>query len=104
MSSLIPSISDAQEIPALLALLAKESSSGCGCSYEVYVDKFSAAVDRAVESLPEPLRLAVITEAKRSHDYSTATEIAERIENDALAGYCRHGLTSDTCPCGCFED
>lgn len=41
--------------------------------------------------------------ARKEYDYLTPTEIDEMDAENAEDDVCGHGLTSDTCPCGCFE-
>lgn len=37
------------------------------------------------------------------YDYLTPSEIDAMDSGNKSNGICGHGLTSDTCPCGCFE-
>ncbi len=41
--------------------------------------------------------------ARANFDYQTPLEIAAATAADKLKGFCSHGLTVMTCPCGCFE-
>lgn len=41
--------------------------------------------------------------AREAYDYLTPSEIRDMDSDNAAEGVCSHGLTSDTCPCGCFE-
>lgn len=41
--------------------------------------------------------------ARKEYNYLTPSEIDAMDANNESEGVCRHGLTSLTCPCGCFE-
>lgn len=41
--------------------------------------------------------------ARKEYDYLNPSEIAAMDAENAEDDVCGHGLTSDTCPCGCFE-
>ncbi len=82
--------------------LAAEASHGCGLVYELFVEKFSTAVDYAFAGDTPDRRKKAIAIAK-DHGYETAEKIEAKKEEMADRGYCSHGLTWLTCPCGCFE-
>lgn len=42
--------------------------------------------------------------ARKEYDYMTPSEIAAMDSDNESEGICGHGLTVNTCPCGCFED
>lgn len=42
--------------------------------------------------------------ARKAYDYLTPSEIRSMDADNEDDGVCGHGLTSDTCPCGCFEN
>lgn len=82
--------------------MASDANRGCGLSYDLFVTRFSAAVDTALERIPsksrdEALQIAV------EHGYATAEERDEneRINHDM--GYCSHGIDRNCCPCGCGD-
>ncbi|MDU8456801.1 regulator [Pseudomonas syringae group sp. J254-4] len=41
--------------------------------------------------------------ARSDYDYRSPSEIMAAREVNRSHGICSHGLTKDTCPCGCFE-
>ncbi|MCK9694179.1 regulator [Pseudomonas syringae] len=43
------------------------------------------------------------TYARLDYDYLSPSEIKAAREINRSHGICSHGLTEDTCPCGCFE-
>lgn len=83
--------------------IAQEASKGCGLSHDVYVQKFSGMIDAKFGNAEPELRAAAISIAVK-YDYATKAEIASLMEELAEDGCCSHGLTADTCPCGCFEN
>lgn len=87
------------EIAARISELATEAASGCGCSHDWYVRQFSSMVDGYIESLPPEDRDEALRIAKR-HDYYAGPE-PEFVNGFDKDGYCVHGLTWQTCPCGC---
>lgn len=93
---------DHNSIRSRLEVLAAESAQGCGQSHDVYVQRFSAAVDREYLDAAPALRSAAI-EAARKFDYASPAEIEAMHEEQEAGGYCVHGLDSMTCPAGCFE-
>jgi hypothetical protein len=94
---------DNAELDSRIEALAMEAAKRCGQSHDVYVQKFSGIVDQMFGNSEPALRDAALAIA-RKHDYSTSEEIAAHIEEMEKDGYCRHGLTADTCQCGCFEN
>jgi hypothetical protein len=42
--------------------------------------------------------------ARKTYDYLNPSEIAAMDSDNESEGVCGHGLTVNTCPCGCFED
>ncbi|PAB27273.1 regulator [Pseudomonas savastanoi pv. nerii] len=54
------------------------------------------------EAVPEPAAQA-FTYARSDYNYLSPSEIKAAREVNRSHGICSHGLTSDTCPCGCFE-
>lgn len=41
--------------------------------------------------------------ARSDYDYRSPSELKAAREFNRSHGICSHGLTEDTCPCGCFE-
>lgn len=72
----------------------------CGCSWDVFMQRFSATVDSALNALPLPHHEAALKIAA-SFGYETpqAREEADQWNDDH--GYCRHGITLGYCPAGC---
>ena len=93
---------DRNSIRRRLEALAAEAHRGCGLSHDVYVQRFSDAVNREYARADSVVRAAAI-EAARSFDYATPAEIEAMHEAQEAGGYCVHGLDSMTCPAGCFE-
>ncbi|PBQ17431.1 regulator [Pseudomonas congelans] len=54
------------------------------------------------EAAPESATVA-FTYARSDYNYLSPSEIKAAREVNRSHGICSHGLTSDTCPCGCFE-
>jgi hypothetical protein len=94
---------DNADLVSCIEALALEAARRCGQSHEVYVQKFSGMIDLKFGDSEPALRDAALAIA-RKHDYSTSEEIAAHIEEIAKDGCCHHGMTADTCPCGCFEN
>jgi hypothetical protein len=90
------------DLEARIAELAENASAGCGLVYELYVERFSGAVDRFVATLPEDQRARAI-EIATTHDYASPDEIAEGRDSVHADGLCRHYLPFDCCPLGCGE-
>jgi len=84
-----------------LEKLFADANRGCGQSYDLFVDRFSAAVDAAYpEGSPNrhsALELAV------PMGYATPAERAQTQEELANDGYCTHGIEPNCCPAGCGD-
>lgn len=80
--------------------LRKEANRGCGLVYELYVQRFSEAVDH---TFPEnhPQRADALAAAQG--DYLAPEERLAALEMQAEQGLCRHGLEPDCCPAGCGD-
>ena len=94
----------AQAVIDRLGDLAKQANHGCGLIYEIYVDKVSDLVDAEIVGLSADDKVAVRAVARQVVGYATQQERAATAAAWYEDGYCSHGLTEDTCPCGCFED
>ncbi|RFA24375.1 hypothetical protein CAI21_21955 [Alkalilimnicola ehrlichii] len=90
-----------EQIRAELDSLSRESDRGCGLSYELFVAKFSGAVDTA---FPEgsPQRDTALREA-RAMGYASPSELEQMQEELAEEGSCAHGFHPDYCPAGCGD-
>jgi hypothetical protein len=47
--------------------------------------------------------VAAFVYARSAYDYLSPSEIETVMKDNRRQGICSHGLTEDTCPCGCFE-
>lgn len=85
-----------EELTQQIEKFAAIATRGCGQSDIVWANLFQANFDGWVESLSVEDTETAITIAKQLDYYC---------DDDGELGddYCCHGLTSDTCPCGCFE-
>lgn len=98
-----PKYNSAQDVIDVLPDIAEEAINGSGCSFEVYVSRLSRLVDEAVARLSNADKALVRSVAAQRFDYATPDELAAQEAELHAEGYCSHGLTEDTCPCGCFE-
>jgi hypothetical protein len=80
--------------------MATAAYRGCGLSHDLYVERFSKAVDLALQDLYEHERTEAVAIA-RHFDYATEEEIDQGREDRAEYGYCRHGIELGCCPAGC---
>ena len=93
-----------EELGSVLDDLAKTAHKGCGLVYELYAERFTAAVDREVDI--ENLSPTIRDQAQRAaayHGYMTREEREAQDEMLSAAGCCVHGLDRDCCPCGCGD-
>ena len=91
-----------KEAQAALARIEKSISTGNGCSYELYIRRFSAGVDALLASnaLPGNLTKDEFIEIAYVRGYATQEEI---IQGDRDTCSCSHGFDPDCCPCGCGD-
>lgn len=82
--------------------LGRSAQAGCGLVYELFEANFSAAVDSAVEQLPEQHRARAL-EIAADHGYATQAQREETRKMLDESGCCAHGLDPDCCPCGCGD-
>ncbi len=80
--------------------LATTAHRGCGLSYELFVERFSSAVDEYVGALSEDEAEAAM-KAARNHGYTSASELSEGWEG--RENLCQHRLDPDHCGHGCGE-
>lgn len=83
--------------------IAAESRMRCGCSYEVYIDQFSAGVDVLLDGLNDTEEKAALLCLARESDYHTRSEVAEMQQSCLDSGSCIHGIDPDCCPAGCGD-
>jgi hypothetical protein len=89
-----------EEINNTLSRLADDAMKGCGLSHDLYVKRFSTAVDNEFYKMA-PAERSQIYELAKDFDYAT---VDERNETDAWNrenGYCSHGIELGCCPAGC---
>jgi hypothetical protein len=91
---------DANAIRAKLEAFANEAGKNCGCSYDVYVQKFSAMVEGLADAFEEVHHQAIFIVA-REFDYMTGQELDAQSDLNAENGYCSHGIQLGCCPAGC---
>lgn len=98
----VPATLDSDVLTAEIHAMAEAANRGCGQVYELFVSRFSAAVDGRYDQEPEDIRTLALSIA-RDHGYATPAEIEEM--NQALdeAGCCAHGLDPYNCPVGCGD-
>ncbi|NYT62862.1 hypothetical protein H0A66_11105 [Alcaligenaceae bacterium] len=80
--------------------VAGEAIKGCGLSYDYYVERFSSAIERQVDQLPESQHAQALQIARES-DYATPAQRQETQDWNAANGICTHGITLGCCPAGC---
>lgn len=86
-----------------ISTMASESNRGCGLSYELFVKRFSAAVDDALDQV-EPAFRDLAIEVAKGHDYATVEELNAMQEEIESSGGCSlTGIDPDCCPCGRHE-
>jgi uncharacterized protein YktB (UPF0637 family) len=72
----------------------------CGQVYELFAQRFTAAVNAELWAMPEHIAERARTIAELDPDYFTAKDNA-RDDDDADDETCPHGLDIWTCPAGC---
>jgi len=88
---------------AVCEAAAKDAMNGCGQSHDYYVERFSLAIERQVDQLPEYQRAQALQIAQE-WDYATLAERQETQDWNAKHGYCTHGIELGCCPAGCDSD
>lgn len=68
---------------------------GCGCSYELYVQKLTKEIDRKAHHLPSDQATALKAYAEQKGDY------APEALDHRYDGCCAHGIDYGCCPAGC---
>jgi hypothetical protein len=86
---------------ARLEQLAAEANRGCGLSYDLFVDRFSASVDAAYPPGAPDRETAL--ELARPLGYETPEARAAAHEDMRDQGYCSHGIERNCCPAGCGD-
>jgi len=71
-----------------------------GCSYDLYVERFSSAIDMHIKKLPEEQRTQALQIAQE-WDYATPAQRQQTRDWNAANGYCSHGIELGCCPLGC---
>ncbi|WP_146176683.1 hypothetical protein [Chromobacterium sp. Panama] len=83
--------------------MSKQAAEQSGSSYDVFVRVLSGMVDCAIAELSPEEKSIVIAYSVRRFGYLTVEQIEEHNADMWEEGICSHGLTENTCPCGCFE-
>ncbi|MEX3983842.1 hypothetical protein AB4Y45_33190 [Paraburkholderia sp. EG287A] len=83
-----------------LEQLAAEAHRGCGLSWDLFVDRFSAAVDGVY---PPSAPVRAIALAAKPMGYAAPEERAAAHAQMREQGYCSHGIERDCCPAGCGD-
>jgi hypothetical protein len=89
-------------VRARIVKMAAEAVRRCGSSHEYYVRLLCGMVEAMLLEFAPETHPAIVMIA-RGFDYVTPDELATAEAEMAADGYCIHGLTAQTCPCGCFE-
>lgn len=71
------------------------ASKGCGCSYELYVQKLTREIDHTASHLAPDQAVALQEYARQKGDY------APDADEGHLEGFCCHGIDYGCCPAGC---
>jgi len=87
------------EMAARIERLAEDANAGCGLVYELFVERFSGAVDHFVSTLPADRQEKALALAKEK-GYATPEELDEDRDSE---NYCVHHLPYDCCPVGCGD-
>jgi hypothetical protein len=80
--------------------LSQQAAAYSSQSHAIFMNKFSAAIDSAMEGFSEADRLLAINIA-REWDYVTPEELKEDQNWNAENGFCTHGIELGCCPAGC---
>ncbi|MCP1196808.1 plasmid protein [Acetobacter senegalensis] len=73
------------------------ASKGCGCSYELYVQKLTREIDQTASRLAPDQAAALQDYARQKGDY------APDADGFHLEGFCCHGIEYGCCPAGCDD-
>ncbi|MCG4255445.1 plasmid protein [Acetobacter senegalensis] len=73
------------------------ASKGCGCSYELYVQKLTREIDQTASRLAPDQAAALQDYARQKGDY------APDVDDFHLEGFCCHGIEYGCCPAGCDD-
>lgn len=93
-----------QEVRTSLEEISKRAQAGCGLVYELYIKLFSREVDGRYANTAPEVRDFAYRVAKEEYDYISPAEVEALDKSLMEEGLCSHGLDSNTCPCGCFEN
>jgi hypothetical protein len=80
--------------------MATDANTGCGLSYDYFVGRLSAAVDRAMHDLADHERADALAIAVE-FGYETVEQREQTAIDNANDGYCTHGIEMGCCPAGC---
>jgi len=82
---------------------SEEAIHGCGCSYELFVKRFSTLIDSNIDAI-EPVHQAMAMEIARQHDYASPDDLKKMQQDIEESGGCSvTGIDAECCPCGRHE-
>lgn len=85
---------------ARCAASARDANTCCGLSYDLFMRRFSAAVDEALTGMSSALHAQAIDIAREyGYEPQSVREEARHWHEDS--GYCAHGIELGYCPAGC---
>ncbi|MBO1360311.1 plasmid protein [Acetobacter sacchari] len=82
----------------LLEEARSAASQGNGCSYELYVQKFTSEIDRRAAKLAPEEAAQLVAMATSQGDYVAPCDQVR------FPGCCSHGIEWGCCPAGCDDD
>lgn len=97
-----PGLVAEEAIKQRLSELFDQANKGCGLSWELFAQLFSASVDSHFASDDVAVRTAAISMAT-DMGYQTPEQISILLQELEDDGCCSHGLDPDCCPCGCGD-
>lgn len=80
--------------------LAGEAGRSCSQSHDLYQQRFSEAVNRAIQYQTDE-RQGELVDIAKHWDYATGDELAEASRWNDEHGFCQHGIELGCCPAGC---
>jgi hypothetical protein len=80
--------------------LAGEAGRSCAQSHDLYQQRFSEEVNRAIQYQTDE-RQAELMDLAKHWDYATGDELMASSRWNDEHGYCSHGIELGCCPAGC---
>jgi len=87
---------------SLCERVATEAMKGSGACYELYLERFSSAMETELEAMPAAF-VADALKILKEYDYRDSSQRLGDQEWNAENGYCQHHLPFECCPVGCGE-